>query len=203
MKLLIIIGSNRKGGTSNKVLSLIKNHLGVRANIQELWLKDYNITFCDADNACHDKDCIIQDGTIRILDFMLKADAILYMPVMHAYGTNSRFQAFLERIGYGYLRNRNRPLKDKIASVVVVGRRYGHLNVFSQIVLNIMLNKMIMIGSGFPVTFQTQFTHDSEAEESLKSTLDRMHEFYLKMKIHEVRNVLDRKIIEEIRKQTG
>jgi len=182
MRLLVIIGSNRAGGVSSKVLSLIKNHVASDVTVDELWLRNYNITLCDADNACQSKDCIIQDDVPRIVDAMMDADAIVYMPVMHAYGTNSRFQAFLERVGYGYLRNRQRPLKDKLAAVVVVGRRYGHTEVFSQVVLNILLNKMILVGAGFPPIFQTQLAPDKEAELALQDTLDRLYEFFIKTK---------------------
>lgn len=70
-----------------------------------------------------------------------------------------------------------RPLKDKVASVIVIGRRYGHTAVYSQIVLNIMLNKMILAGSGFPVLFMGmlgQASEDIEALEALEETLNRM-----------------------------
>lgn len=182
MNLLVIIGSNRAGGVSSKILTLIKNHVAPSVIVNEIWLRNYNINLCDADNACQSNDCIIQDDVPVIVNAMINADAILYMPIMHAYGTNSRFQAFLERVGYGYLRNRQRPLKDKLAAVIVIGRRYGHTEVFSQVVLNILLNKMILIGAGFPPIFQTQLISDKEAEIALKDTLDRLYEFFIKTK---------------------
>ena len=107
------------------------------------------------------------------------------MPVMHAFGTNSKFQAFLEWVGYGYLRPLERPLEDKIAAIVVVGRRYGHTAVYSQIMLNIMLNKMIMAGSGFPALFLGMLggvLDDAEALESLDQTVNRMDDLYQRLR---------------------
>ncbi|AIC13687.1 hypothetical protein [Xylella fastidiosa] len=59
-----------------------------------------------------------------------------------------------------------------VASVIVIGRRYGHTAVYSQIVLNIMLNKMILAGSDFPVLFMGMLDQASEDIEALEETLN-------------------------------
>ena len=134
---------------------------------------------------------------------MARADAILYLPVMHAYGTNSRFQAFLERVGYGFLRPRERPLRDKLAAVAVVGRRYGHTAVFSQVVLNVLLNKMVLVGSGFPATFNTQLVQDTEAEQALRETLDRLLEHFQKLNAHPRQGAERLRLLKQVQFQTG
>lgn len=181
MKLAVIVGSSRPCGVSSRVVALVHRHLGEKATVEEIWLKDYRIDYCDADNACYSEDCPVPDDVGQLVARLSHADALLYMPVMHAYGLNSRFQAFLERVGYGFMRPRHRPLRDKLAAIVVVGRRYGHTAVFSQVVLNILLNKMILIGSGFPACFQSQLAHDPEAEQALRETLDRLAEHYRRL----------------------
>ncbi|WP_152225704.1 flavodoxin family protein [Pseudomonas sp. SCB32] len=181
MKLAIIVGSSRPCGASARVVALVRHHLGEEAKVDEIWLKDYRIEYCDADNACSMKDCSISDDVAQLVARIDRADALLYVPVMHAYGLNSRFQAFLERVGYGFMRPRQRPMRDKLAAIAVVGRRYGHTAVFSQVVLNVLLNKMILIGAGFPPCFQTQLVHDPEAEEALRETLDRLIEHYRRL----------------------
>jgi multimeric flavodoxin WrbA len=163
------------------VVALVHRHLGEKATVEEIWLKDYRIDYCDADNACYSEDCPVPDDVGQLVARLSHADALLYMPVMHAYGLNSRFQAFLERVGYGFMRPRQRPLRDKLAAIAVVGRRYGHTAVFSQVVLNVLLNKMILIGSGFPACFQSQLAHDPEAEQALRETLDRLAEHYRRL----------------------
>lgn len=203
MKVVVIVGSSRTNGASGRVVSLMRRHLEGRASVEALWLKDYRIDYCDADNVCAARDCPVNDDVSLIVDAMSAADAIIYLPVMHAYGTNSRFQAFLERVGYGFLRPRERPLKDKLAAVVVVGRRYGHTAVFSQLALNILLNKMILVGSGFPATFQSQMAHDPEAEEALRETLDRLVEHY--HQLHGLRrlNADRQRLLKQVQLQTG
>ncbi|WP_397451643.1 flavodoxin family protein [Pseudomonas sp. NA-150] len=203
MKLIIIVGSSRAHGVSSRVVSFIRRHLEGRASIEELWLRDYRIDYCDADNACSETDCAIQDDVAAIVDEMVKSDAILYLPVMHAYGTNSRFQAFLERVGYGFMRPRERPLRDKLAAVAVVGRRYGHTAVFGQVVLNVLLNKMVLVGSGFPATFNTQLIQDPEAEQALQETLDRLIEHYHKLHERPPHGVERLRLLKQVQFQTG
>jgi len=203
MKLIVIVGSNRLHGVSSQVVSLIRRHLEGRASVQDLWLRDYRIDYCDADNACSHRDCLLQDDVGAIVDEMARADAILYLPVMHAYGTNSRFQAFLERVGYGFLRPRERPLRDKLAAGAVVGRRYGHTAVFSQVVLNVLLNKMVLVGSGFPATFNTQLVQDTEAEQALRETLDRLLEHFQKLNAHPRQGAERLRLLKQVQFQTG
>jgi multimeric flavodoxin WrbA len=178
MRFCILVGSSRADGQSRGVCELIRDHLAGAAYCDFVYLREHRIELCDADNACMHMPCAINDDVQAIVARMLAADAVVYMPVVHAYGTNSRFQAFLERAGYGYLRPLDRPLKDKLAGVVVIGRRYGHTAVYAQVVLNIMLNKMVLVGSGFPATFMgvSGGRYDSEAVEALQEMLNRMIE---------------------------
>ena len=189
MRLCIIVGSNRRNGLSAQVCRLIETHMQGRAACDFVYLSEHEIQYCDADNKCQNRVCQLPDSVNEIAGSMLRADGIIYMPVMHAYGTNSRFQAFLERVGYGFFRPLKRPLRDKVAGVVVVGRRYGHTSVYTQIVLNVLLNKMLLIGSGFPTTFFGMLgkaTHDQEAMESLADMLDRMEELHHKLEYAKV-----------------
>lgn len=182
MKICVLVGSSRKSGLSNHICSVLQDKFKSKGlNGRFIHLADMHIEFCDADNACQYSPCKVSDDMPSILADMQSADGIIYMPVMHAFGTNSKFQAFLERVGYGYLRPLDRPLKDKIAAIVVVGRRYGHTAVYSQIMLNIMLNKMIVAGSGFPALFLGMLggiLDDAEALEALDQTIERMHDVH-------------------------
>ncbi len=179
MRLCVLVGSSRTQGISRQVCSLIAQYVDGRVQCEFVYLVNHRIELCDADNLCATKPCQLADDMPDIIAKMLSADGIIYMPVMHAYGTNSRFQTFLERAGYGFLRPLNRPLKDKVVGIVVVGRRYAHTAVYSQIMLNAMLNKMILVGSGFPAIFFGMLgsaVTDLEAIDSLHSMLDRMLE---------------------------
>ncbi len=174
MKVCVLVGSSRNNGLSNDVCRVLQGQFRNKGlSGRFIHLADKRIEFCDADNACHFSLCKVADDVPGILADMQSADGIIYMPVIHAFGVNSKFQAFLERVGYGYLRPLDRPLADKIAAVVVVGRRHEHTAVYSQI----MLNKMIMAGSGFPALFMGMLggvLDDAEALEALEQTVDRM-----------------------------
>lgn len=185
MKVCVLVGSSRKNGMSNHICSLLQDQFNVKGlSGNFIHLADKRIELCDANNLCQFSPCAVSDDMPSILTDMQAADGIIYMPVMHAFGTNSKFQAFLERVGYGYLRPLDRPLVDKIAAIIVVGRRYGHTAVYSQIMLNIMLNKMIMAGSGFPALFFGMLggvLNDREALEALEQTIDRMQDVHQRL----------------------
>lgn len=187
MKICVLVGSSRKNGLSSHICRVLQDQFRDKGmSGRFIYLADMRIEFCDADNTCQFSPCRVSDDVPGILANMQAADGIIYMPVMHAFGTNSRFQAFLERVGYGYLRPMDRPLKDKIAAIVVVGRRYGHTAVYSQIMLNVMLNKMIMAGSGFPALFLGMLggvLDDAEAMEALEQTVHRMYEVHQRFHI--------------------
>jgi multimeric flavodoxin WrbA len=108
---------------------------------------------------------------------MTAADGIVYVAPVHAFGLAHPMQIFLERAGVGYLRFR-RPLANKVGGVVVVGRRYSHAQVHAQLVNNVLLNRMILVGSGYPVLFAGgapgQALEDQEALAALTCLLDRM-----------------------------
>lgn len=101
------------------------------------------------------------------------------------------------------MRPRERPLRDKLAAVAVVGRRYGHTAVFSQVVLNVLLNKMVLVGSGFPATFNTQLVQDTEAEQALRETLDRLLEHFHKLNERPRQGVERLRLLKQVQFQTG
>ncbi|WP_216196438.1 flavodoxin family protein [Polynucleobacter sp. UB-Tiil-W10] len=186
VKVCVLVGSSRKNGLSSNVCAVLQDQFNAKGfSSNFVHLADKHIEYCDADNLCQFAPCKVADDMPSILADMQEADGIIYMPVMHAFGTNSKFQAFLERVGYGYLRPLDRPLVDKIAAIIVVGRRYGHTAVYSQIMLNIMLNKMIMAGSGFPPLFFGMLggaAADVEALEAVEQTVERMHDVHMRFR---------------------
>jgi multimeric flavodoxin WrbA len=121
----------------------------------------------------------MSDDIPKIVDQMLEADAIIYALPVHAFGINSLMQTFLERAGVGYLRFR-RPLEGKLAAVIVTGRRYSHEMAWSQVALNIMLNKMILVGSGFPAVIKNDGKNlrnlllDEEGLLSVEESMDKL-----------------------------
>lgn len=106
--------------------------------IESLYLLDKRIEHCKSCYKCSELNkCIIEDDVEEMVDKMKKADAIIYVPVIYAFSSGSIFQSFLERAGFGYLRLQDRPLRNKFATVIVIGRRYAHSLVATQVIMNI------------------------------------------------------------------
>ncbi len=182
MKLAIVLSSNRdEGGFSAKLLKKIVGFCADQVSVDAIWLNQYRIELCDADNKCSQMNCSINDDMALLSERIIAADAVLYIPVVHAYGTCTRMQSFIERLGYGFMRPQGRPMQNKLAIVAVVGRRYSHESVFSQMILNFLLNRCIIVGSGFPPTFRSELgspDNDHEAWSSLKTSLLRTISFH-------------------------
>lgn len=112
-----------------------------------------------------------------IVNRLVRADAIIYAVPVHGYGMAHPMQIFIERAGVGYLRF-ERPLANKVAGAVVTGRRYAHEAVYHQLIGNILLNRMILVGSGYPVVIHGgapgSALRDTEGLASLATLISRM-----------------------------
>jgi hypothetical protein len=68
--------------------------------------------------------------------------------------------------------------------VVVVGRRYAHTSVAAQVLMNILLNEMVVVGCGFlPLlhsygAFPGDVTLDYEGIDSLQKSISRIVEWH-------------------------
>jgi multimeric flavodoxin WrbA len=116
---------------------------------------------------------------------MKAADAIVYAAPVHGFGLAGVMQRFIERAGVGFLRF-DRPLTNRVGGAVVVGRRYSHENAYTQLMNNLMLNRMIMAGSGFPALLRAggpqDLADDVEGLDSMYRMLDRMVEMCLMLR---------------------
>lgn len=155
IRFLAISGSERTDGNTDKAIGLVQKIVESKGClIDKISLKDLNIIPCckcvHAENCNFRKEpCDQNDDAYEVLKKMISSDCIIYVTPVHGFGLSSIMQNFIERMGVGYLRF-ERPLTNKIGGIIAVGRRYSHDAVFSQIIRNLLLNRMILIGSGFP-----------------------------------------------------
>lgn len=179
-KLLAICGSERAGGNTDEALTYVEkivDELGVDFSV--INLRDCSIAPCGACGDCNFRTspCERDDDTRHILAAMIDADAIIYAVPVHAFGMAHLMQIFLERIGVGYLRF-DRPLANKVGGAIVVGRRYNDSQVHGQLLLNMLLNRMIVVGSGFPALLRAgesgQVSGDVEGIEALDRMVRRL-----------------------------
>jgi len=100
VKILGIVGSQRRNGNSYLILNEAFKHSNVETEIVQL--AEAQIDWCDACGLCKDTlECVIDDDVGSILDKIIKADAVVfsiprYLPLP------SKFMALIERIGALY-----------------------------------------------------------------------------------------------------
>ncbi|PRH80109.1 NADPH-dependent FMN reductase [Streptomyces solincola] len=179
LKILAINGSERDGNTAD-----VLRHAAATAELRgvEFETVDLRNTWmerCGPCGDCNDRPvaCSLADGVPGIVRKMVEADGIVFAAPVHGFGTASLMQTFIERAGVGYLRF-DRPLSNKVAGVISVARRYSAGEVWSQLTVNALLNRMIVVGSGFPATVHALHRGDAvKDDEGLKNVarmIDRM-----------------------------
>jgi multimeric flavodoxin WrbA len=180
-RVVAVCGSERRGGNTDLVLEhaavRLRQH---RIEVTRICLRDKRILGgCGPCGDCNTRNskCRVGDDVASIVAAMSAADGIIYATPVHAFGMSSLMQAFLERAGVGHLRF-ERPLANRVAAVIVTGRRYNHDLVHTQLVSNILLNRMILAGSGFPALVlggrPGAALDDLEGLAAVDATLDRM-----------------------------
>ncbi|MFF2521906.1 flavodoxin family protein [Streptomyces liangshanensis] len=175
-----ISGSERPGGNTDLAL----DHAGrlVRrrgAVFRTIHLRDHRISPCSPCGDCNLRatPCEVKDDMPAIVEEMKRADAIIYAVPVHGFGLAHLMQIFIERAGVGFLRF-ERPLANKVGGIIVTSRRYSDASVHSQLVDNLLLNRMILVGSGFPAllrnTAREPGLNDTEGLDALERMTHRM-----------------------------
>jgi multimeric flavodoxin WrbA len=100
MKILGLVGSQRRNGNSYLILKEALKRCDVEAEIVQL--AETRVDWCNACGLCKDTmKCVIDDDVDFIIDEIVKADAVIfsvprYLPIP------SKFMALIERIGALY-----------------------------------------------------------------------------------------------------
>jgi len=180
MKFLALQGSERTGGLTAAALGLAKPYLARRGcELDIVSVAALDVRLCGQCGDCNalPHPCVVNDDVPAVVRRMVQADGIVFAAPAHGFGTASTMQNFIERAGVGYLRF-DRPLTNKVAGIIVTGRRYNLGAVHDQLVNNVLLNRMILVGSGFPVLIEelsgVRGEGSPEALKALYSMLDRM-----------------------------
>ncbi|MDG4796528.1 flavodoxin family protein [Micromonospora sp. WMMD1082] len=196
---LAINGSERAGGNTDLAVEYAGRLIAARgATLHTIRLRDHRISPCSPCGDCNSRTtpCQLDDDVPALVEQMVGADALIYAAPVHGFGLAHLMQIFIERAGVGYLRF-NRPLADKVGGVIVTGRRYSDSSVHNQIVNNLLLNRMILVGSGFPVllrnTTGTPGLTDTEGMDALERMVHRMLDMVQLLKRH--RRVIDDSVL--------
>lgn len=178
--ILGIGGSERADGNTDIALEqageLVRSR-GVR--FDAIHLRDFDISPCSPCGDCNSRPvpCAVRDDTPAIVARMKQADGIVYASPVHGFGLAHLMQIFIEHVGVGHLRF-DRPLANKVGGVIITSRRYSDSNVYHQLVDNILLNRMILVGSGFPALMRNSSSvpgrFDTESTDALERMVHRM-----------------------------
>lgn len=189
-KLVIVTGSSRPDGNTEQAAEVIKKRwASIRdnseADVNIIKLREHFIKSCGYSETCGDcnsrlSPCLRNDDdAAAIIEKMIEADAIIYGSPTYGFGTPSLMQTFIERSGVGYLRF-SRPLQYKVGGVYVTAHKFNAGAVHDQIVNNLLLNQVIIPGSGFPAILQggrpgSGFT-DYKGVASMVKMVERIYE---------------------------
>ncbi|WP_331461177.1 flavodoxin family protein [Micromonospora tarapacensis] len=189
--ILAINGSERAGGNTDLAVDYAGRLLAARgAALRTIRLRDHRISPCSPCGDCNSRTtpCQLDDDVPALVEQMTRADGLIYAAPVHGFGLAHLMQVFIERAGVGYLRF-NRPLADKVGGVIVTGRRYSDSSVHNQIVNNLLLNRMILVGSGFPVLLRNTTGKpglaDTEGMDALERMVNRMLDMVHLLKRHQ------------------
>ncbi len=189
MKIVAINGSERDGNTADvlRYAASVAEENGVE--LEAVDLRTLRMSRCGPCGDCNDRPipCELRDDIPDVVAKMVAADGIILAAPVHGFGTASLMQTFIERAGVGYLRF-DRPLSNKVAGIISVARRYSAGEVWAQLTVNALLNRMIIIGSGFPATVHALHKGDAmkdvEGLTNVRRLVERMADLMGLLKEH-------------------
>ncbi|WP_425247610.1 flavodoxin family protein [Streptomyces sp. NEAU-NA10] len=177
LKILAINGSERDGNTADVLRHAAEVAARRGVEFETVDLRSIRMDRCGPCGDCNHRTtvCAMKDDVAGVVARMIEADGIVFAAPVHGFGTASLMQTFIERAGVGYLRF-DRPLTNKVAGVISVARRYSGGEVWAQLTVNALLNRMIVVGSGFPATVHALHRGDALKDEEGLTNVSRLVE---------------------------
>ena len=144
-----IVGSPRKGGNAELIVeNALKSAQEAGAETDMVLLSENRVEPCRACNACAESgECIIKDDFMKVFNRMAEADGIIMASPSYFESMTPQMKALIDRTGYYNSVARGRTTFDgKVAGAISVARRTGLANVWTQQLLFILSQKMIVPG---------------------------------------------------------
>jgi multimeric flavodoxin WrbA len=149
MKIVGIVCSPRRGSnTETAVKEALAAAREQGAETELLTVVDRQLGFCDACAAClKTQRCKYKDGITDLWDAVLAADGVIFGTPTYFWGMSAQAKAIIDR---SYAFRGTRKLRNKVAGVIVVARRAGAANVFSQFTSFFSVQRMISSAAAIP-----------------------------------------------------
>lgn len=144
-----IVGSPRKGGNTEFIVeNALKSAREAGAETEILLLSENHVEPCKACGACGETgECVIRDDFMHVFNRMTEADGIIMASPSYFESMTPQMKALIDRAGYYNSSARGRTVFDgKVAGAISVARRTGLANVWTQQLLFILSQKMIVPG---------------------------------------------------------
>lgn len=148
IKVIGISGSPRKNGNTE---ILVRNSLEAAktegAEIEIILLSEKKIEPCTACGACSSRPCIINDDFMEVFEQMTEADGLIFASPSYYESVTPQMKALIDRSGtFNGMAYGRTKFDGKIAGAMSVARRTGLANVWTQLLLFILSQKMIVPG---------------------------------------------------------
>lgn len=144
-----IVGSPRKRGNTELIVeNALKAAQEEGAETETLLLSENKVEPCRACSVCGKTgECIIEDDFMHVFDKMSEADGIILASPSYFESMSPQMKALIDRAGYYNSSARGRKMfEGKVAGAISVARRTGLANVWTQQLLFILSQKMIVPG---------------------------------------------------------
>ena len=150
MKVLGIVGSPRKGGNTERLVTEALAVAGGEGLETELVrLSGLSIQGCDGCQACRKlKRCVVKDDFQQVYDRMVAADAIIVGSPVYFSSPTPNVLALLHRAGY-VAGAAGRPFERKVGGPITVARRAGQNFALAQMMFFFLHQGMIVPGSTY------------------------------------------------------
>ena len=171
-----IVGSPRKGGNTE---ILVENALeaarSVGAETEIVLLSEQSVKPCTACDVCGKTgECVIDDDFMYVFERMAAADGIIMASPSYYESMSSQMKALIDRAGTFYTSAKGRTVFDgKVAGAMSVAGRTGLANVWTQQLLFILSQKMIVPGiTSYANAIGSQPGDVLKDEEGMRSSRD-------------------------------
>ncbi len=180
MKVLLVNGSSRKNGCTNKGLEIIAETLKENGVDSEIFWIGNKVNGCLACRYCKkdNKGCIQDDVVNRFAELANTADGFIFGSPVYFAGPNGNIKSFMDRFFYSVNKE---SIRLKPFAVITSARRSGETATYDQLIKFAGINEMPIISSTYWNNIHgntpEEILKDLEGVQTLKNLANNMAYF--------------------------